>query len=279
VVGNTRNWSAIEWAKAHQMWEQHGRRHGLYLSPEQLAGYNEQAKAYREAYPEVGTGLTPPPPEANLLASWEAHNILVYLRQNLQVTNYEHFLYGSEVEMEKETIEARKLFFEANKLKTNFDQEAIRTYVAAFEKWKTRLLRFEQFRLDERTQDESFERQQDFLSLVRNNPLSDETRKLLEEKKLIVEWPEVRQAVAVLGQSAGGPRLVWESVGAVRLGYEDRELTRPVLSVRGPLDGEFAPGKPWINSDAYTRAATRSPGGAPPVVPPGPPPQPIPPAP
>jgi hypothetical protein len=279
VIGNTQNWSANTWTKAHQMWEQHGRRHGLYLSPEQKAGYEEQAKAYRAAYPESGSGLQPAPNDLSLIPSWEAHNTLVYLRQNLQVTNYEHFLYGSEVEMEKETIEARKLFFEANKLKDRNDQEAIRTFVEAFEKWKTRLVRFEQFRLDERTQDESYERQVDFLNLVRNNPLSDETRKLLEAKKLVVEYPELRQAVAVLGQSASGPAVAWDSVGAVRLGYEDRELTRPVLSVRGPLDGEFAPGKPWINIDAYARAASRAPGGAAPVTPPGPTPQPIPPAP
>src|SRR5262249_3761037 len=84
AVGTGRAWAAEAWEKAHQMYRDHGEKHGLYKTPEE-----ERALSPDE---------------------------LREYNYNRGLTNFAHFYFKSMVEKDRAAVTARKLFFQAEEL-------------------------------------------------------------------------------------------------------------------------------------------------------------------
>src|SRR5439155_419436 len=120
-VGDGVPWARDAWARAFNTWQRHGIQNGLYKTPEDLRNLDERAELYRKAYQVAPTGPGPFPAGSlatpELIESYKAHDQLHWYERNRQMTNFAHFYFQAQVEMEEQTIAARKGLFEAEKLR------------------------------------------------------------------------------------------------------------------------------------------------------------------
>src|SRR5262249_25011119 len=98
-----------------------------------------------------------------------------------QMTNFPHFYHKTIVEALPATIQARKAFFQAERLRrTAQSLRALEKYTEALPEWR-RILRakdHKDFRRDQNTQEETYETQKKYLALARTD------RRPLKELKL-----------------------------------------------------------------------------------------------
>src|SRR5262249_22199918 len=129
--------SQAVWERAYEGWRQHGRTHGLNLTPAERENLLRTARLYEESHGQVPEGLGPVMTREQLgdelYRSFDAHRQLFELSVNLQMTNFQHFLYRSETESNPATVRMRKLFFEARRLRdAGRPEQAIQKYEEAF---------------------------------------------------------------------------------------------------------------------------------------------------
>jgi hypothetical protein len=277
VVGQGVNWSVDAWERAYQMWREDGRRTGMYLDKTDETRLEEQAEPFRKRY-EVMPGdpafsFRPEALDPALARSLLAHRQLAFRQQNLQMTNFAHHYYRADFERDRQAVQARKLMFEADQLRRAAEPErAIETYQTAFSLWKDLLGRdrYRDFRNDSTIQEDMYETEVRYLSLVR------------EHRGAQLRPPVVAAGVLSQGLSAL-PGAAFPGRPALGLLYglvtDQRSLPLPVL---GPLDGVDASGQPWIAPDVVItvrgrlnmdEVAAAPPTGGPPQAQPRPPPQ------
>ncbi len=170
----SRDNSKVEWAKAWEMWDRHGRENALVLTPEKRAQLEDAAEVH-------GTPIGLPPDmtddelEARGLTRRKVNALkaLVYYDQNRSVTNFPFFLESSRAEKEPITVEARKLLWQAEQARQNAEYiEAVRLYTEALAKWRQVLLTFPQFHRPERsdrTEEETYEFEVNLIQLLRED--------------------------------------------------------------------------------------------------------------
>jgi hypothetical protein len=143
TVGNTHDWGVDAWERAFQLYERHGREHGLLRAL--LRDDKEIAKMSREELQALDGKLT--------------------------LTNFPHFYYKTDVERRKETVTARKFFFKADQQRKAADRDqALATYERpeAFPAWRKILVEHPEFRLDDDVQEETYVMQRRYQALVRD---------------------------------------------------------------------------------------------------------------
>jgi hypothetical protein len=220
VLGADRFWAGDEWRRAFEMYEDHGTRHGIYKTPEQIASMSQDDRREYE------------------------------YKQRL--TNFNHFYYRSEVEKNRDAVQARKLFYLADRARST-PRKAVALYrnPAAFGPpeswwgkqptgWKKILLEHEQFRRDMFIQEESYEAELKYLELE---------RQLSEGLHEQLKW------VAVLGASpppSGG----WASSTGL---FAPAALLAADVSVPfpGPLEGNDSAGQPIISRETKEMVSRR----------------------
>jgi len=253
------------WTKAYDNWLKHGVDNGLYVKPERLLEYQEQARLFAR-WRGIGVEMDAPPvsdadmPDDETRLSYKALQTLTYYRQNIQVTQYFNFLYGSEGEMAPDTIRARSLLNRAERYrKAPFTNEvkSRQEYVKAFAAWKEVLRNQINLRMsNDRIQEDLCEAQIDFLRLV--------TR---------ANTPALRSSYAAITE-------ILNSASPTRVGFPglpmtfafDRVSSRlkiDPLPLMGPMDQNDGPdGQPWIREDVRSRVYSRLKIGTPPASPP-----------
>src|SRR5262249_49366879 len=96
---------------------------------------------------------------------------LFFMEQNKQITNYAHFLTRSNTERDRDAVEARKLMYDADRLKTkeNEPDRAIAAYQKGFELWLKLLSnpQFVDFRNDTSILDSTYETEIKYVDLLR----------------------------------------------------------------------------------------------------------------
>jgi hypothetical protein len=242
-----------EWELAYRMWNDHGRENGLLLEPSKLVEYRRRAELYaRKRGFQVEAGQIPPPTadEAQdpvMADSIRANLALQAYNMNLMHTNYKYFLYQAEFEKAQDTVQARKLLYEAEQARkrSNDIDQAIKLYeqVLGSQKkmglwgeliWKSNI-RVSSDRLAERIAEETYEHQLKYLRLVQEAH-KDELRK-------------VPVAVGEIARLGGGGQ--FSPYSAVLGMLEVRQLapslrrTEPIWPP-GPFDGLDPDGRPWI---------------------------------
>ena len=170
VVGDGVKWSQRAWSRAHDMWQAYGVANGLYLSPETLKSLEDAAGPFRKAH-RLTEGESAMGIPLELLGPGErqgrdAHEKLYWRNHFLYLTNFPHYYFTTQVELDPVCIELRKTFDRANRLKKAGDREAaLDLYKEAMPKWRA-LLAHKEFREDDDVQETSYEAERTYLGLV-----------------------------------------------------------------------------------------------------------------
>jgi hypothetical protein len=162
VVGNEHHWAEDAWARAHAMYERHGREHGL-LKPDKEVDAMPQAE--REQYE--------------------------YTRM---LTNFPHFYFKTKVEARPEVVTARKLFFKAEQLRRAGERDkALKTYQdpRALSAWIKILLANIEFSLDDDIQEESYMMQRRYMNLLRYKLDGDKERPNMKDLKTLLVYQDI----------------------------------------------------------------------------------------
>jgi len=263
VLGANQEWSRAAWSKAYDMWEAHGNANALLLSPAELDRYRRTAEPLVAYLKEQGQydgninlgSLNLRPEDSQneeLVNAIDAQRKLIYYDQNRSMTNFPFFLYSSGAERKKETVQARKTFYQADKIKQAGDIEAaLKMYQQAFEQWKDVLATNESFHrppgASTAVQEWSYERQVQYLELLRfwYGPRLRE-----QEVKLLTAL----SAANVLDASPFSLIMTPEVLDKLGVDYRGRV---PV-AFAGPFDGIDRGGRePWISESVRTMVNAR----------------------
>lgn len=138
AVGTGRDWSLLEWRRAYQMWDRHGKETGLSLPPERLAQLQRLAA---EAGPLPGNPTQEQLEDENFLRRYRAAVATQYYFSYRTTTNFPYFLASAETEQLPMTVGAREALWEAEQArKLGEPLKAIRLYRDGLERWKQVLI-------------------------------------------------------------------------------------------------------------------------------------------
>jgi hypothetical protein len=246
-VGTGRNWAAEAWERAYQMYKDHGEKHGLYKTPEEVIGMTkEEGNDYK---------------------------------YNRNLSNFPHFLAKAYVERSPEAVQARKSFFQAEQLRRAAEYgRALERYEnpAAFGPpatwakdkatgWKRLLLNHPEFRRDQEVEEEGYLFQRKYQFVARKRREAD-IKELLVALDLVTQ----RAVTASSGALSAGTLLLPVPIhlsAGVPVPFGD------AWPFAGPLDDVDEAGKPLLGEEAINRANSRlglprAPGTAPAKQPP-----------
>lgn len=173
-VGTEPKYHALPaWERAYRMYRELGAATGQYMSPADAAKYEVLAQLYRTAYNvnihERGPLKLPAEhrDDPQMKASWDAHLRLVSKAITARMTNYDGLFHQAEAERTVEQINARKLFFHAERLRLFQNPEhALTLYDAAWPLWLTTAVRFPKFNEVGGNQEDGYEIQLKHLRLL-----------------------------------------------------------------------------------------------------------------
>jgi hypothetical protein len=239
VAGDSTSWAVRAWSKAHEMYKKHGKEDDLYFEPEEMQNLDRLAEKYRKKYGLAARArsseLAPEDEkDAEMMASYKAHEKLFWYEHYRNMTNFPHFYFVSQVEQEPKTVKARKDFFAAEQLRKTGDRElALETYRQAMPEWRNLLLAHKEFRRDTNVQEDTYEAELKYLGLIR--------------EIMGKELQQVYLAQYCLGQALAQSPVI--------LPYpQSREVEVPLA---GPFDGVDEEGVPLIQDDAKDRVRNR----------------------
>ncbi len=261
-VGAGRPWSKDAWQMAFDMWRTHGEKNHLLPSKEDLNRHEELAAKFRKKFQLEEGAPVPPLREESLdpetKEQYHAYRFLRELGTHRQVSNFLHHYYRSLVEQDPVTVQARKMFYEAEALRVagSFG-DALARYddPRALRAWRKILEEKKDFRQDDFNQEEAFEvqlRYQDLVNEVKGG--------WVKEKPLYWQCPRLLPAL-----------LPATGAGAVPVGFvgwlspmiptkaEDPEKPAAWSDplVGGPFDGTDAAGSPLIQPHARAQVLQR----------------------
>jgi hypothetical protein len=242
VVGaDLRYSSKSAWQAAYQAWEKHGLEHGHILSESRKRNLMQEGELYRSTFGVSvdGTGpeLTRDQVTDELWRSYDAQRQLFDHQVNLQMTNFNHFLYRAQAESDDRTVRMRRLFFEASRLSSNPDL-ALQKYEQAFAillgegDGKIGLLEaYPNFRRDGATQEDLYEKNIEYLTLLE-------------------KWrsPIVRGLVAT--NNLVTSNFIFANPAKIYASMLYQMFSRPgelPSLFTGPLDGTDSRGDPWVS--------------------------------
>src|SRR5262249_34470375 len=161
VVGDGVNWGVRAWDKGFNMWQDHGKASGLYLTPEDMKSLNDRAEKYRQRFGIAPSDrqVEPPPDEYEKYRDgYKAHGQLFWYERLRAMTNFPHFYYSAQLESDPKTVEVRKAFFVADQQRKAGERElALETYRDSMPKWRDILLAHPEYRRDSIVQEDTFE--------------------------------------------------------------------------------------------------------------------------
>jgi hypothetical protein len=277
TVGDGEAWTANAWEEAYKLWRTHGEATGIYLDPTTEERMNELARRFREHYNlqpgDSGENVRLDLMDKEMAECAIAHRKLFFREQNKGMTNFMHHFVRAATERDRDAVQARKLMFEAERLRTkeNEPDRAIEAYNQAFTLWLKLLSnpQYSDFRHDPAILESTYEVIVKYLALVQQR-LGPQIRPAILASELL----RYGAGAAVGGESLGsGGLLTLYSIVT-----DPKSLPIPVL---GPMDGEDAKGLPWIPQFIIREVRTKlnlDPPPPPPQQPPpgGQPPQPRP---
>ena len=141
-VGAGRKWAQDAWAEAFKMWDAHGRRNHLMLSPEDERQRKELAEKYWKDK-RMPKGMPPGSEDSRDAAirdEWRAARYMTDYDLYRHVSNFASHLNRSFVEQNPEAVTARKLFYQAQgwprPVRRSWPSRSIRTPARSRPGWR-----------------------------------------------------------------------------------------------------------------------------------------------
>ena len=215
---------------------------------------------------EMGQDLREDTLSPDMRASYLAHKQVFFYGQDRQMTNFGHHYFQAMAEKDPETVKARKLLYEAERLRKAAEPgPAMQTYQEAFALWKKQLEQYRDFHDDSMIQEETYEAQLHYLDLVQEHR-GEQLRPALMVQDLLAE----------LSVGPGGGSLPAQVAAGFVHGFVNNTRALP-LPIVGPFDGTDSQGVAWIapetKADVRRRLGYEMPAPATPpdLTPPTPP--------
>jgi hypothetical protein len=212
-VGGGRKWALDAWTKAYDAWREHGEQnHLVYRSEAERANMEALAKRYHERS-RLPEGANPPQTRDENLTEEERQEQFAarfVWEQNFytNVSNFRHHLIRSRVESQPETVQARKLFYEAEELNyAGSPDRALEKFEdpAGLKAWRDQvLLKNKEFRQDSMVQEFNAEMQWKYLQLY-NRVKGRALKKQLERAAAVVPLLPKTDPEAFPGSVVWGP--------------------------------------------------------------------------
>ena len=164
------------WDSAYAMYKEYGIANGLYLSAGEVQELNRKAELVRERFkvkPDENFTLRSDLHTGALGASYDAHQKLFWNRHYRSMTNYDDHLYQAEGERDPLTVHARKLLYQADRLR-RFEaapDEALEKFQEAWPLWIAACIRNPRFAKIGSVQEDAYELEMKYLRLLQDqNP-------------------------------------------------------------------------------------------------------------
>jgi hypothetical protein len=130
-VGAGIDWAGTSWDKAHKMWEKRGKDSLMLPDPQELEELRAKARRYLEPNGQDirfrPQGEEPKPGDPDHEA-WVAAQYLWQLDYAFRLTNFKHFYYRAQIEMQPDMIRARRTMFNARQSLRQGQRERAQTY-------------------------------------------------------------------------------------------------------------------------------------------------------
>jgi hypothetical protein len=184
VLGTGRAWSRLEWEEAARMWQRHGDAYALSLDTARLNQFQRDFQSV-PSLPNDPEGVSDP----LVLRAMRARTALQFYSQNRSVTNYAYFRAQAEAEALRGTVEARKILWKADQARKSVGGKllAIKLYKEGLARWKQVLEQNPAFHRpegSERTEEETYEYEIEYLRLAGDDPAVREKAKQEYHKAL-----------------------------------------------------------------------------------------------
>lgn len=239
-VGDERvKWSQEAWRDAHERWRRHGEDNHILLSEADRQNKMTLADRYRRRFGIDGTGR-PPPMRVEALdetarEEYQAAEFMFEYDISRRVSNFQWHFDRSAVEQKEDTVEGRKQFYTAERLR--WDGAVTRcldAYAKALLFWREKVLRPKE-----------------------NKAFRDDY--FIQEDSYDWEYRYLRQYHETMGDG------LKEKIGALAkvlpLTPAVNKVTFQGWILYGPLDGYDDDGREWIGQEEKMRVRSRKPGG------------------
>jgi hypothetical protein len=208
------------WERTFRSYKELGVNTGQYLAPAEEAELNQKAEKFRKAYKvhqyEAGPMLVAEDRKGEMAQSWRAQQRLVYRSRNSRLTNFDAHFFQAEAEASPDLVTARKLFYQADRLR-RFEnpEQALTLFEAAWPLWIQSCSRFLKFAEQSTIQEDAYDLQLKHVRLMQK------------------QYPALYRSLATgLAQFAVWPHPPLEDL----LDPSDRNRILPIRSVGGVLD-------------------------------------------
>lgn len=238
VIGGNRSWGVDAWVQTREGWIKFGKANHLLTEPAEQKNLEQRAEAFaRKKHIQDITQMSNvrlDDLDAETREELFAFRFLHELTQYRTLCNFDVHYNRSLVEAEKETVQARKLFYEALRAQRRNDEPgALRKYMdaAGMKAWREKLLSNKVFRNESLIQEQSFDVQLRFVEHYAR--LGGRTFKAQVVRMLLLPFQNPPGGgVCPLGLANWVPPLI------------EKDWDNPLLG--GPFDGTDDEGQPLI---------------------------------
>lgn len=263
VVGAGREWSLIEWQRAASVWAKHGAEYGLRIDEPRLSNLLRLAGQYNPLAAD-------PTPEQlddkEFRARYYATLTSGFYNSYRTTTNFPFFLASAETEARRETVNARKALFAADRArKLGEPDRSIRLFKDGLDRWRGVLAARPEFQRLERVEEETCEMEMGYMRLLvqHDQRVRDRANELAKAVNAVVPFvPAPFPDATPQWPTANREELKWfvvENVGGA-----------PFSS---PFVGTLTPrGEPWVREEVREQIRVKqgvARGNKPPQPPPG----------
>ena len=265
-----------EWQRAFDMWDEHGERNAMKMSDARRIALMEAASPGLRSMP---SGSLPEVSEKELqergltTAQVEANNGLIYFEQNRNVSNFGYFLETANAEKADITVQARKLFWEAEQARlSGRNNRAIDLYRTALARWRLVLGTYKDFHRpgnSETTEELTYESELKLLSLLKEDGAVRERARRVTEAAIALLGPIAAKSaddyLHAVAEDETGLQIAAESVKAVYPGLglppdDPRQKAVQQVNATQAASGAFggAFGAPEVVQGVVTRGVIAS---------------------
>lgn len=260
VIGDREPWASKAWGEAYQLYRRYGTETGLYLDPPTEVRLRDLALRFRDRFDlqpaDSGEQFRLENLDPEMAKCALAHRQLFFREQSRSITNYAHHLARAMTEQDPEAVQARKLFFEAERFtKLAEPERALQAYDKGFDLLKKVMSnpRYIDFRNDGISLEETLEKELTYLDLLRKN------RGAQIRPAIVATDAVVFGALVAAGEASPANMAASIMYAAVT---DPRTLPVPLV---GPLDGYDPSGQLWIPPYLVEEVVARVKSKAPPT--------------
>lgn len=220
-------WSRPAWERAYDMYIEYGTQNGMYIPQARLLALVKKAEEIGKYKDRQFKSQEDVPPE--LLDAFKAAMQIDSYRKYRGMTNYEARLARAEAEKSRSLSDARKYFFNAERMRRFDDPEkALSLYEAAFPLWIDACFAHPKFARISTIQEDVYELEINYLRLLQKQR-TDILKPVTTGLAQMAIWP---YQFAMIGNKEQNHPFNLEEM----LTTQDKARIIPIRKVRGPFD-------------------------------------------